>query len=127
MANIKSAKKRILVNKTKYERNKAAKSAIKTAIKKVEVAVETKIDNSKAIEELNNNIKSWEAQLERSRNNILNAELHDKIMAARKQIRDLSSQLPPARIVEAKAPTVTDRDAVKKRMENFEDHTVRII
>ena len=39
MANIKSAKKRILVNKTKYERNKAAKSAIKTAIKKVEVAV----------------------------------------------------------------------------------------
>ncbi|MCR5628065.1 30S ribosomal protein S20 [Eubacterium sp.] len=39
MANIKSAKKRILVNRTKYERNKAAKSAIKTAIKKVEVAV----------------------------------------------------------------------------------------
>ena len=40
MANIKSAKKRILVNRTKYERNKAAKSAIKTAIKKVEAAVE---------------------------------------------------------------------------------------
>lgn len=39
MANIKSAKKRIFVNRTKYERNKAAKSAIKTAIKKVEVAV----------------------------------------------------------------------------------------
>lgn len=39
MANIKSAKKRILVNKTKYERNKATKSAIKTAIKKVEAAV----------------------------------------------------------------------------------------
>ena len=28
MANIKSAKKRILVNQTKYERNKAAKSAV---------------------------------------------------------------------------------------------------
>jgi len=39
MANIKSAKKRILVNRTKYERNKAAKSEIKTAIKKVEAAV----------------------------------------------------------------------------------------
>ena len=39
MANIKSAKKRILVNQTKYERNKAAKSAVKTAIKKVEAAV----------------------------------------------------------------------------------------
>ena len=39
MANIKSAKKRILVNQTKYERNKAVKSAVKTAIKKVEAAV----------------------------------------------------------------------------------------
>lgn len=39
MANIKSAKKRILVNQTKYERNKAAKSAVKTAVKKVEAAV----------------------------------------------------------------------------------------
>ena len=39
MANIKSAKKRILVNKNKYERNKSAKSAVKTAVKKVEAAV----------------------------------------------------------------------------------------
>jgi small subunit ribosomal protein S20 len=39
MANIKSAKKRILVNQTKYERNKAVKSAVKTAIKKVEAAI----------------------------------------------------------------------------------------
>lgn len=39
MANIKSAKKRILVNQTKYERNKSAKSAVKTAVKKVEAAV----------------------------------------------------------------------------------------
>lgn len=40
MANIKSAKKRILVNRTKYERNKAIKSGVKTAIKKVYVAIE---------------------------------------------------------------------------------------
>ena len=39
MANIKSAKKRVLVNRTKYERNKAIKSSVKTAIKKVEAAV----------------------------------------------------------------------------------------
>lgn len=39
MANIKSAKKRILVTKNRYERNKAIKSAVKTAIKKVEAAV----------------------------------------------------------------------------------------
>ena len=40
MANIKSAKKRILVNRTKYERNKAIKSGVKTAIKKVYAAIE---------------------------------------------------------------------------------------
>ncbi|MBQ7841028.1 MAG: 30S ribosomal protein S20 [Lachnospiraceae bacterium] len=40
MANIKSAKKRILVNRTKAERNKAIKSSVKTAVKKVRVAIE---------------------------------------------------------------------------------------
>ena len=40
MANIKSAKKRILVNQTKAERNKAIKFSVKTAVKKVRVAIE---------------------------------------------------------------------------------------
>ena len=44
LANIKSAKKRILVNETKAARNKAIKSkvktAVKTSIKKVETAVQ---------------------------------------------------------------------------------------
>ncbi len=39
MANIKSAKKRILVNEKKAERNKAIKSRVKTMIKKVDAAV----------------------------------------------------------------------------------------
>ncbi len=43
LANIKSAKKRILVNRTKAARNKAIKSAVKTSMKKVEAAVENKI------------------------------------------------------------------------------------
>ncbi len=42
MANIKSAKKRILVNETKAARNKAIKSKVKTCIKKVETAVANK-------------------------------------------------------------------------------------
>lgn len=42
MANIKSAKKRILVAKTKADRNKAIKSSVKTAIKKVDAAVAAK-------------------------------------------------------------------------------------
>ncbi|MDF2541154.1 MAG: ribosomal protein [Herbinix sp.] len=39
MANIKSAKKRILVNETKAARNKAIKSKVKTMMKKVDAAV----------------------------------------------------------------------------------------
>ena len=42
MANIKSAKKRILVTETKTARNKAIKSKVKTMVKKVEAAVEAK-------------------------------------------------------------------------------------
>ena len=42
MANIKSAKKRILVSETKAARNKAIKSKVKTSIKKVEAAVNAK-------------------------------------------------------------------------------------
>ncbi|MEY8390188.1 30S ribosomal protein S20 [Lachnospiraceae bacterium 45-W7] len=39
MANIKSAKKRILVTQVRTARNKSIKSAVKTSIKKVEAAV----------------------------------------------------------------------------------------
>ena len=39
MANIKSAKKRILVAETRAARNKSIRSEVKTAIKKVEAAV----------------------------------------------------------------------------------------
>lgn len=39
MANIKSAKKRILVSRTKAARNQSVRSAVKTSIKKVEAAV----------------------------------------------------------------------------------------
>ncbi len=42
MANIKSAKKRILVNQTKAARNKSIKSSVKTAIKKVDAAIAAK-------------------------------------------------------------------------------------
>ncbi|MCI8635991.1 MAG: 30S ribosomal protein S20 [Eubacterium sp.] len=42
MANIKSAKKRILVTATKTARNKSIRSAVKTSIKKVEAAAATK-------------------------------------------------------------------------------------
>ena len=40
MANCKSAKKRILVSQTRADRNKAIKSEVKTAIKKVYAAID---------------------------------------------------------------------------------------
>ncbi|MBR7142414.1 MAG: 30S ribosomal protein S20 [Clostridia bacterium] len=40
MPNIKSAKKRVLVNQTKLAQNKAARSALKTAVKKFDSAVQ---------------------------------------------------------------------------------------
>lgn len=46
MANIKSAKKRILVSQKRTDRNKAIRSKVKTAIKKVEAAIEA---NDKAL------------------------------------------------------------------------------
>ena len=57
MANIKSAKKRILVNKTKADRNKSIKSAVKTSIKKVEAAVTAK-DKEAAAAALQNAIST---------------------------------------------------------------------
>ena len=40
MANIKSAKKRILVSEIRTERNKAIRSKVKTYVKKVQAAIE---------------------------------------------------------------------------------------
>lgn len=50
MPNIKSAKKRVLVNAKKNENNKSEMSAVRTAIKKVNTAVEAKdVEGSKAL------------------------------------------------------------------------------
>ena len=57
MANIKSAKKRVLVNRKKAERNKSIKSAVKTSIKKVEAAVAAK-DKEAAVAALTNAIST---------------------------------------------------------------------
>ncbi len=51
LANIKSAKKRILVSQKRADRNKAIRSKVKTAIKKVDAAVEAK-DKAAASEAL---------------------------------------------------------------------------
>ena len=57
MANIKSAKKRVLVNQKKADRNKSIKSAVKTSIKKVQAAVVAK-DKEAAVAALANAIST---------------------------------------------------------------------
>jgi len=51
LANIKSAKKRILVSAKKAARNKSTKSSVKTQIKKLEAAI-TNGDKEQALKEL---------------------------------------------------------------------------
>ena len=57
MANIKSAKKRVLVNQKKADRNKSINSAVMTSIKKVEAAVVAK-DKEAAVAALANAIST---------------------------------------------------------------------
>ncbi|WP_207368152.1 30S ribosomal protein S20 [Heyndrickxia coagulans] len=49
MPNIKSAIKRVKVNEKNYAQNRAAKSAMRTAVKKFEAAVENNDENAKAL------------------------------------------------------------------------------
>ena len=49
MPNIKSAKKRVIVNKTRAARNKSRNTALKTAIKKAHAAVEANAPEKGAI------------------------------------------------------------------------------
>lgn len=46
MPNIKSAKKRVLVSEANYQRNKACRSALKTALKKADAAIKANSDDA---------------------------------------------------------------------------------
>ena len=49
MPNIKSAKKRVLVSKANYERNKAYRPDLSTAFKKADAAINAKADDMAAV------------------------------------------------------------------------------
>ncbi|NMP37680.1 MAG: 30S ribosomal protein S20 [Clostridiales bacterium] len=49
MPNIKSAKKRVIVNKTKTDRNKSRNSALKTALKKANAAIDNGAADKEAV------------------------------------------------------------------------------
>lgn len=49
MPNIKSAKKRVLISEANYQRNKAARSALRTAVKKADAAIDAKSEDMAAV------------------------------------------------------------------------------
>ncbi len=49
MPNIKSAKKRVIVNRNNALRNKSARSELRTAIKKADAAIETNAADKEAV------------------------------------------------------------------------------
>lgn len=49
MPNIKSAKKRVLISAANYDRNKSYRSALRTAIKKADVAIDAKAEDMAAV------------------------------------------------------------------------------
>ena len=49
MPNIKSAKKRVMVSKANYEHNKAYRSALRTAVKKADAAIDAKSADMSAV------------------------------------------------------------------------------
>ena len=49
MPNIKSAKKRVLTSTAAYERNKAYRSALRTAVKKADAAIDAKTDDAAVV------------------------------------------------------------------------------
>ncbi len=74
MANIKSAKKRVLVDRRNEEKNKAVRSASKTAVKKLYAAVESG-DKAAAEAELKNASKTLEMAASKGvyhKNNVAN-------------------------------------------------------
>ena len=49
MPNIKSAKKRVVVSELRNERNKSYRSALRTSIKKADVAIENKAEDMETV------------------------------------------------------------------------------
>ncbi len=49
MPNIKSAKKRVIINENRAMRNKAAKSALRTAVKKADIAIANSAEDKDAV------------------------------------------------------------------------------
>ena len=110
MPNIKSAKKRVLVNAKKSEQNKAIRSAVKTEMKKVDLLIkENKLEEAKA--SLAAAFKAIDSACTKNIFHANNAS-NKKAKLAKKVDAALASA--PAAVVEEVAAPVVEEAPVKK-------------
>ena len=134
MPNIKSAKKRVLVNAKKTEQNKAIRSAVRTEIKKIDTLIKNnKLDEAKAA--LSNAFKVIDSACSKNifhANNAANkkAKLSKKVDAALSSanveevvatvVEEPVVEAPVAEPVEAPAKKTTTRKPRAKKTEDAE-------
>ncbi len=117
MPNIKSAKKRVLVNAKKTEQNKAIRSAVRTEIKRVDILIkENKLEEAKAA--LSNAFSVIDSACSKNifhANNASNkkAKLAKKVAVALKNATPVVEEAP-APVVEAPVEPAVEEAPVKK-------------
>ncbi len=117
MPNIKSAKKRVIVNGKKTEQNKAIRSEMRTAIKKVDLLVkENNVEEAKkALDLAFKAIDSAETKNILHKNNASNkkAKLAKKVFAI---CKDAPAEAPVVEEAPAEAPVVEEAPVKKPRV-----------
>ena len=118
MPNIKSAKKRVLVNQKKTEQNKAIRSEVKTEIKKVELLIKNNqaVEAKAALASAFSAIDSACSKNIYHANNASNkkAKLAKKVDAALKLAGATEEVKVEAPVVEEVAPVVEEKAPAKK-------------
>ena len=119
MPNIKSAKKRVLVNAKKTEQNKAIRSAVKTEMKKIDLLIkENKLEEAKAA--LSNAFSVIDAACSKNiyhANNAANkkAKLAKRVDAAIATVAPVVEEVKPVVAEEVAAPVVEEVKPVEKK------------
>ena len=104
MPNIKSAKKRVLVNTKKTEQNKAIRSAVKTEMKKIDALIkENKLEEAKAA--LSTAFKAIDSACNKNIYHANNAA-NKKSKLAKKVDEAIAKNVPVAEVIEEKVEEV---------------------
>ena len=110
MPNIKSAKKRVLVNAKKTEQNKAIRSAVKTEMKKVDLLIkENKLEEAKA--SLAAAFKAIDSACTKNIYHANNASNKKSKLAKKVDAAIAASNVAPVAVAPVEAPVVEEAPA----------------